>query len=167
MAAAAPPPPPLPPQDTFNEAEFLRRTFDRSLAEMERSREFFERLLRHATWYIGIVTTVGFSLIAFLGFRSYSDVESRLNNEMQKVAADITDQGKKTIAQTDEEIRKNAAAAFEQANLKAYIREVAKGKTEQVLAGQINRSVNEKWPIGSRRNSPKLERPYWKKQGKQ
>src|SRR5208283_5483450 len=60
-----------------NEAEFLRRTFDRSINEMERSRGYFEKLLKHATWYVTTVTAVGFAFLAFLGFRSYSDIESR------------------------------------------------------------------------------------------
>ena len=152
----------------FDEAEFLRRTFDRSLQEMERSRVFFERLLKWTLWAGVAIFTLGVGLLGIFGFRSWNDIQTRMdkelnttkeaiitqgnktindiqtrmNSELKTTKDAIVIQGKKAISETDNIIRVNAAAAFQDESIRGYVRDVAKEKTDKELNDIIQQSVN-------------------------
>ena len=83
-------PDPAPP---FDEAEFLRRTYDRSLSEMDRSRAYFETLFRRTLWAVGIIVALILAGVGFLGFRSWSDVQGRMETKLQETQTAITARG--------------------------------------------------------------------------
>src|SRR5437879_10701303 len=131
------------PKASFDEAEFLRRTFDRSLSEMDRSRDYFEALFKRTLWAVGIIVALILAGVGFLGFRSWSDVQSRMETKLQETQTAITVRGQQAIQDTDKVIRDRAEAAFKDESIKSYVRQVAKEKTSSELSGVIQRTVAE------------------------
>jgi hypothetical protein len=131
------------PSSPFDEAEFLRRTFDRSLAEMDRSRAYFETLFKRTTWAIGILVVLIVAGGGVLGFRSWSDVQQRMNDKLRETQGAIEARGQQAILDTDKLVRDRAEAAFKEENIKTFVRQVAKEKTEAALTGVIRQAVGE------------------------
>ena len=167
----------------FDEAEFLRRTFDRSLQEMDRSRAYFEKLLKWTLWAGVAIFTLGVGLLGIFGFRSWNDIQTRMDkelnttkeaiitqgneaiNDIQKQMAyelkttkdAIITRGNKAIAETDNIIRQNAVAAFQDNNLRRYVREVAKEKTDKELNEVIQQSVNDQVATRIKAEGPQIK----------
>jgi hypothetical protein len=152
LIPATPPEPARP----FDEAEFLRRTFDRSLEQMERSRTYFEDLLKRTFWAIGVVLALILAGGGILGFRTWSDIQTRMNSKLSETQAAIEKQGQQAIVDTNKEIHDRAEAAFKQENIKAFVRQVAKEKTESELGTVIKQSVGEQVAARVKAQEPQI-----------
>jgi len=122
------------PAKSFDEAEFSRRAFDRSLEDMERSRAYFEDIFKRTFWAIGVVLALILTGGAILGFRSWSDIQTRMDSKLSETQAAIERQGQQAIADTNKQIHDRAEAAFKEENIRAFVKQVAKEKTESELA---------------------------------
>jgi len=142
----------------FDEAEFLRRTYALSLQEMERSRAYFEMVLKRTFWALGVLVGIGLFLLAFFSVRSWNDVQARMDQQLKETQDAIQSKGRETIKQTEENIRKQAELAFQQDSLKRYIREVASEKTERQLSSIIERAVTEQVAGKVREEEPRIEK---------
>ncbi|OGP74358.1 MAG: hypothetical protein A2W09_09255 [Deltaproteobacteria bacterium RBG_16_50_11] len=140
----------------FDEAEFLRKTFDRSIQEMERSRTFFEKLLKWTYGSLALLITVGIGLFGFFWFKSWSDVKKQMEDELTKTKGAIVEEGRKTIAETENDIRDKAANIFKEESIKKYVREIAKEKTESELSGLIKQAVNDKVAAQIKAEEPQI-----------
>ena len=129
--------PPAQPSKPFDEAEFLRRTFDRSLAEMDRTRNYFEVLLRRTLWAVGLITALIIAAGGWLGFRSWTDVQDRMEGKLRDTQTAIAERGEQTIRETNGAIQARAEAAFKDESIKEYVREVAKQKTMKARAARF------------------------------
>ncbi len=146
------------PNAPFDEAEFLRRTFDRSLSEMDRSREYFETLFRRTLWAVGIVVALILAAGSLLGFRSWSDVQVRMDSKLQETQAAIVARGQQAIQDTDKVIRDRAEAAFKDESIKSYVRQVAKEKTSSELGSVIQQTVAEQVATRVKAEEPQINR---------
>jgi len=142
----------------FDEAEFLRKTYELSLREMERSRAYFERLIKLTGSALGIVVVVVSVALGIFGVRTWKDVESGMAQKLKQTQDAIQAKGAETINETEANIRKQAERAFQQDNLKAYIRQVAKEKTEQQLSALIERAVTEQVAARVREEEPRIQK---------
>lgn len=140
----------------FDEAEFLRRTFDRSIQEMERSRAYFEKLLKWTYTSVVLLISVGIGLFVFFWFRSWSDIQRQMDTELTKTKDAIVEEGKKTIAETEKDIRVKAANIFKEENIKKYVRDVAREKTGSELSGIIKQTVNDKVALQIKAEEPQI-----------
>jgi len=110
--------------------KFLRELYDLTLRDMERTRNYFEALLRTTMVAGGIIIAVGLFVFGFLSFRTWSDVERN-----------IVAKGEAAIAEMDTHIRDRAEKAFQEDSIRQYVRDVAKQKTEQELSKIIRDTV--------------------------
>src|SRR5712692_5714798 len=102
------------PENPFDQAEFLRRIYDRSLQEMERTRDYFENLLNQTIAAIGVIVVVATTAIGILGFRSWNDIQTRMETKLQDTQHAIEGKGQQAIQETDRIIRERAEAAFKE-----------------------------------------------------
>lgn len=143
---------------SFDEAEFLRRTFDRSLSEMEKSREYFETLFRRTLWAITVIVALILAGGGFLGFKSWSDVQGRMNTKLQETQAAISARGQQAIQETDKVIRDRAEAAFKEDSIKSHVRQVAKEKTGSELNKIIQDAVGDQVAVRVKAEEPQINK---------
>ena len=148
----------MPDPAPFDEAEFLQRTFDRSLSEMDRSREYFEALFKRTLWAVGIVLALILAGGGFLGFRSWSDVQERMDSKLKETQTAIEARGQKAIQDTDKVIRDRAEAAFKDESIRTYVRQVAKEKTTSELSNLIQQTVGEQVAIRVKAEEPQINK---------
>jgi HEAT repeat protein len=145
------------PEKPFDEAEFLRRTFDRTLREMDRTRTYFEGLFKHTLWAISIVVALILTGGGILGFRSWSDVQGRMDVKLQETQQAITARGQQAIQETDKIIRDRAEAAFKDESIRGYIRQVAREKTGTELSNLIRQTVSDQVGVKVKQEEPQIK----------
>jgi hypothetical protein len=107
-------------------------------------------------WAIGTVVILLLGGLGFLGFRSWSDVQERMNKKLAETQAAITTRGEQAIQDTDNAIRQQAEAAFKEDSIKAYVRQVAEEKTGAELTKVIRQAVGDQVAARVKAEEPQI-----------